>query len=136
MATPNLWGELPSIDDIRAPITVLKEQAAQLQIMTRGVLRARVMNKQEGGWFTLELRIVAPAIENYEFTVLETRHSIGGYPLEVTPSWRRGRSDSTIECADEGEFVKALGDILASDRVRQVIRSLLAQSKALGKSAK
>lgn len=132
MITPNLWGELPEIEDIRAPITILKEQAAQLQVMTKNLLRGKVIRRFAGTWFNLELRMLAPAIDNYEYTVLEVRHPIDNYPLTVTAGYESGRPDSGRMCSTEGEFVAALADILGSEKVRTIIKSLLIQSRALG----
>ena len=129
----NLWGELPNVSDIRTPTFVLKEQAVQLTAATKGVLRGRVVVGQSSGFFTLQLRIVAPAIESYEYTVLDVTHGIEQYPVTLTPSWGKGRPDAGVKCSDEEHFRAALATVLQDERVQRVIAALLAQSKAMGK---
>lgn len=135
MAPQNLWGEFPNVEDVRTPTIVLKEQAAQLSTATKGVLRGKVSVRQSGGWFTLQLRVVAPAIEGYEYTVLDVMHPIDPYPLTIVSNWDKGRREDGVKCNNEDEFVAALAAILQDDRVKRIVAALLAQSKAMGKGA-
>jgi hypothetical protein len=129
MATKNLWGDIKAEATIRTPANVLKEQATALSEMTKGVLAGTVRSGTEYNKFKVGLSIVAPALNNYEFDVVEVEHGIELYPLKVTPAWEKYGFTSSQECENEEEFVAALGGILGSDRVKRAINSLIAQSK-------
>jgi len=127
MAINNLWGELKLDEPLRTPTTILKEQTTMLSTLTRGVLDGDVKVGAETNTFYIDLNIVAPAIDNYCFRVLEASHGVADlYPVEV----REDGSGKTVECANEEEFLKELARILGSDRIGRVIRSLVAQSNA------
>jgi hypothetical protein len=128
VATKNLWGEIPTGDDIRLPIVVLREQAAMLAKATRGVLEGFVAQSREDNNFELELRIVAPALDHYQYTILRVLHGISIYPLRLAPPDTLYRD--WITCSSEEEFEQALADQLSSKSVKKVIASLLAQSRA------
>ena len=131
MATQNLWGDIKAEESVRTPTNVLKEQATALSRMTKGVLEGSVNVGREYGKFTIGLSIVAPAINNYEFEVVYVSHDIELYPVTVVAAWERYELNKPIECQNEEEFANALGRILGSDRVKRVISSLIAQSKAM-----
>ena len=135
MTTQNLWGELPNVDDVRTPTTILKEQAAQLSAATKAVLRGRAAVTQSSGWFLLQLRIVAPVLDNYEYTVLDVAHGVDPYPLTLTPIWNKNRREGGVRCNTEVEFLEAVAAVLQDDRTRRVVGALLAQSKAMSKDA-
>jgi hypothetical protein len=128
VATKNLWGDLPTGEDIRPPVLVLREQAGILGRATKGVLEGLVTTSREDDDFELELRIVAPALDRYQYTVLRVYHGVELYPVRVAPpeiprhEWKR--------CDTEEAFEAALAKQLSSPRVKHVIASLIAQSKA------
>jgi hypothetical protein len=130
MPTKNLWGQLPTPDETRTPTQILKEQAALLSDLTQGVLQgdvtvdARVLQ----GSFYLRLDIVAPAIDNYRYSVLSAHHGVQLYPVTVT---RQFETSVAVECRDEATFESTLGQILTSPSVRRAVSSLLAQSRAM-----
>lgn len=129
MAPTNLWGELDLSVPERTPTTVLKEQATALSEMTKGVLYGDVTINLVAGTFEVRLAITAPALGNYRFDVVRLRHGIGLYPVKVAAAWEPSAGEKA-ECKDENELVKALASILGSARVRQMIGTLVAQSKA------
>ena len=147
----NLWGELPKPETIRTPYTILKEQASILSEITNGLLLGEVINNQKDKFFVLILRIKAPSLNNYTYSVVEVQHSIKLYPAFV----KNLTSDPITNATDfinslrvdlrhsglleeqgykkyssEEEFEKALGQILSSREVKQVISALLAQIHA------
>lgn len=126
----NLWGDLGSIKAERTPTTVLREQAAALGPLTKGVLRGNVETGQRYGRFSATLSIVAPAVNDYEFAVAEISYGINLYPVSLVADWEKNQRDSTVECEDEEALTAALEQILTSDRVRRVITSLIAQSNS------
>ena len=107
------------------------EQAGELNTATNGILQGHVSVVQSRGKFELELSIIAPMVDNYEYLVLVAKHSLDLYPVTVTPGWdRNGIEKKAVLCANQEEFENAVGDILSSERVRRAVTSLLAQSKA------
>ena len=135
MTSDNLWGDLPEVEDLRTPASILKEQATRLTEMTAGALRGKTTYLQlAGGKFNLELRIVAQPLQGYEYTVAKITHPIEQYPLTITADLG-GERVWRASCTDEAEFVAALREVLTADKTRAVIASLLAQIKVLGKAA-
>jgi hypothetical protein len=124
----NLWGDLPDIQDVRPPALILREQATALGELTKGVLSAYVDVSRQRDNISLELRITAPALADYEYVVLHAFHKMNMYPVFV----RSNTETEPIECGDEAQFESAIGAILQSSSVRRAVASLLAQSKATG----
>lgn len=119
----NLWGEWTPPKNLRTPYATLKEQAAILDKMTDGLLMGDIQRSQEGNTVVIRFRIKAPALNNYTFSVLDVRHSVKLYPVNVL--------DQTGEiapsnCEDEEEFEQVLHQILSSEEVRKVVAALLA----------
>jgi hypothetical protein len=124
----NLWGELPTAETIRTPYTILKEQGSVLSEITNGLLIGEVVvNNQRDNFFDLILRIKAPALNNYTYSVVEVRQPIQLYPVTIT-----NLLGHTVigKYPSEEEFENALGEILSSPEVKQVISGLLAQIHA------
>ncbi|HEY9668988.1 MAG TPA: hypothetical protein V6C91_19415 [Coleofasciculaceae cyanobacterium] len=147
----NLWGELPKPETIRTPYTILKEQASILSEITNGLLIGEVINNSKDKFFVNILRIKAPSLNNYTYSVVEVQHTIKLYPVFV----KNFNSDPITNATDlidslridlrhpglledqgykkyssEKEFENALGQILSSQEVKQVISALLAQIHA------
>lgn len=127
MATKNLWGDLSEEPEVRPPTSLLKEQASVLKAATKGVLYGNVVVQRGGDGFYIELRIVAPALDDYEYSVVHVEHGIDMYPLKLYPEW--GQPADVIRCKDEQQFETALAKILSDPRVRKVVASLVAQSR-------
>ena len=124
----SLWGELLTEDEVKPPITILKEQAAALAEVTKGVLTAEVSQSLFRGDFQLELRVIAPALSGYEYSMLHAKHRIDMYPVKVRPGWTY--TEGEIECEDAEQLEAAIATILSSNHARRVVHSLLVQSKA------
>jgi hypothetical protein len=124
----NLWGDLPKIDDIKPPVTILKEQALGLEKLTKGILTAEVSVSRLYSTIHLDFRLVAPALSGYEYSLASAEHSIEMYPVKLIPTW--GTYSDQIDCGTPDEFEEALAQIFTDTRTRRVIQSLLAQSKA------
>jgi len=122
----SLWGDLSQPEIVRTPFTILKEQAAILSKATNGLLVGDVERFQNQGQqnvvSTLVLRVVAPSLDNYNYSVLEVTHNIKLYPLKLRNSATPGYEK---QCDSEEAFEEALGEILSSAEVRKVISALL-----------
>ena len=127
MTKKSLWGDLGDLEKVPTPKSHLREQADILSEATKYVLMGHVSEVvSPGGTFQLELNIIVQNLNNYKRTILEVTHKIEPYPLRV----RDYENSVVYECKDEGEFLAILENILTSPKVRRVISSLIAQSKA------
>ncbi|OQW91383.1 MAG: hypothetical protein BWK78_04820 [Thiotrichaceae bacterium IS1] len=108
--TKNLWGTLPETETIRTPHAVLMEQAALLREMTNGLLLGKVKRRpvppnnpfvpQQQG-FELRLLIVAPALDNYSYTVVTIFYPMATlYPVKV----ENNSDHKPVTCQSEEEF--------------------------------
>ena len=78
--------------------------------------------------FSYELKIRAPALNDYSIAVLSIHHDLHMYPLTVRAELREG--GPTIECRDEEGFLTSLKEIFQSVEVRKAISALHLQSNA------
>lgn len=125
-ATQSLWGELPVVDAIRLPVIILREQATKLTELTNGLLQGEVTTRKVHDELRHNLLIVAPALDNYSFNVLSTRHGVIAYPVIINSFATQKEYNSS----NEKEFVEAIANILSSAEVHKTLGALLAQSKA------
>ncbi|MDP8965455.1 MAG: hypothetical protein M3O33_16020 [Cyanobacteriota bacterium] len=152
----NLWGELPEPETIHPPYTILKEQGSILSEITNGLLLGEITNNQKDNFFVNILRIKAPSIYNYTYSVVEAQYPIKLYPVFVKnltsdnfnnleKNLMNAANNPLMSFVDSGgllvqqgyskysseeEFENALGQILSSKEVKQVISALLAQIHA------
>jgi hypothetical protein len=138
----NLWGELPNSENVRTPYTLLKEQASLLTEITKGLLIGEVklspevdaLSKfttsiigEQNQSFVAFLRIKVPSLNNYTYSVVKIQYPIKLYPVLVKSLVV---DNFQIECLSEEEFENAVGQILSSQEVKEVISALLAQIHA------
>jgi len=123
----SLWGDLSQPEIVRTPFTILKEQAAILSKATNGLLVGDVARSQSPGQQNvlsiLVLRVIAPSLDDYRYSILEVCHDITLYPLELRDF--SGNETYSKQCDSEEAFEQALGEILSSPPVRKVISALL-----------
>ncbi|WP_295428396.1 hypothetical protein [uncultured Thiodictyon sp.] len=129
----SLWGELPMASPVLAPIEILKQQGALLAKATNGLLTAATTVSgnpllrdplNPGDEFRVIMYLVATALNNYRFQVLEVSHGVELYPAVVMAE------EKSIKCANQEAFEEAIASILQSARVRGAIGGLLAQMRS------
>lgn len=122
----SLWGDLEEDLSIRTPVALLKEQGDYLTRLTKSILRGEVTNvtgpKHD---FSYNLDIRAPYLNDYRVTIVNIAHGLDLYPLEL-----EAVGGLSVICEDEKEFVTALEKALSAGKVRKIIGTLVAQSKA------
>jgi len=123
MVDDSLWGELSLEIQEKPPVAYLKEQANKISSLTKNILRGQVVIYGE---FSFDLELVAPALNNYTYTILRMYSSLNMYPLEIN-----AYGIGNYKCENEDQFVDAIRAILSSPKVHGVITSLVAQSKAI-----
>jgi hypothetical protein len=135
---PNLWPTdlAPTVE--RTPLTILKEQAAQLGAQTKNLLEGQVDTAIETGIMSAHdeiqsrvfrhvFSIVAPSLGGYRYELLAVAHKVEPYPLVAHFYGRPSVKPESRELASETEFVEYLRKVFASDETRRIIGALLAQ---------
>ena len=120
----SLW-TIPDVNNLRLPVTVLKEQASALSQQTKGVLvgelRTVPTNSQDSVQYSLD--IVVPTLNNYRYRVLTMAQPLALYPLTVI-----GSGCQSFTARNEQELSVALQRIFNSDYTQRVLASLIAQA--------
>lgn len=125
MSVKNLWKLPENIDTKRTPTTILSEQAHFLAKMTKELLRAYVNRKISGSFVLIKLIVSAPALNHYAVTVLEVNHSIfSPFPSHI----KSQTTEISEEVESEEDFVNTIKRILESEKVEQLLGSLLRES--------
>jgi hypothetical protein len=127
-------------------VALLKEQAALLGQKTQNLVTARVgvsrfsSNENE---FAFEFVLQAPALGDYSYVLFAILYGIEIYPVEFfvareffkerPPGIRVDESGPDLEVTAENEeqLITVLRLILQSERTRQIVQGILAQSQAL-----
>ena len=145
----DLWS-----DDIRVtvlpPVAILRAQVAALSRKTEGLLRAEVGTDINQEKVELSLDLIAPVLNEYRITLLNTWHDTDlvypatvksrgllppqakrpQMPLNMVPAERNTPPDERIAETQE-EFITILGEILKSGWVRSLLQSLIARSNEM-----
>jgi hypothetical protein len=124
MASKNLWADLSQLQIVRAPRTVLLEQAQFLTEATKGTFVGAVDEvRASGSPFRYSLTVEVPSLNNYRITVLWIEHEIELYPVRLVAS----RTKTDAFCANETEFEKAVGSVLSSSEITTLLSRLMSQ---------
>lgn len=140
MTVESLWGSLDEIGE-KPPVAHLREQATALGEITKNILYGTVYRAESSltgaavasGDLAFNLDVVAPAVGDYAYTVLQIRHrATRSYPVRIYTRREAVVAPAVVSCQDERSFLQALKRVLSSRRVQDVIQSLVSQSRALG----
>jgi hypothetical protein len=135
MSIRNLWGDIPMESEIKPPVTILREQATILGDRTNNIVQGRVVTEPtfpsatdfKDSPLQYGLYLLAPALDNYLYKVLEIRHDLGLYPVQIMSTV----AEHIPACRNEQELLKVLEMILSSQKIHRVIAALIAQSRAI-----
>jgi hypothetical protein len=137
-ATKNLWSEdLLKGEDTLLPVTILQQQAKYLNEMTRNIVVANIETKRvtiaakinqtdtkQGILHTL--KIVAPAIGNYDFDLLRImQEHLLPYPLKIFAPL----TDESYDAKNSQEFEDVLKFVFNHPKTVETIQILILQSK-------
>jgi hypothetical protein len=131
----SLWS-IPAADNVRAPLMIMKEQAAALTKQTKGSLVGSVEPVAYGNGLVINLSVEVPALNNYRYHVMTYEQPITMYPgtlaSQVPAPSGTGLyiRPKAIKVNNEEEFLVALKALLASDEVKRLVSSLLVQANA------
>jgi hypothetical protein len=130
----NLWGEIDNADQVKSPITILREQADLLTKITKGHVVGEVHvhrnpdTRSKTPELVAKLIIRVPALDDYQVAIVEVISRIKVYPVELRDILPPSMG---YKPPDEKAFLKILGRILGSPKVKNAIASLVQQSKSL-----
>lgn len=144
--TRDLWGfkdekELQkSTEDM--PDTILKEQIEMLGKKTNFLLYGkpvslRVKSDKINYKLATIFNVVVPSLDNYEKTLLimysnpEERYPVA---ITVNSSYEEDCESSRFQyiCKNKEEFIKAIGEILSSEEVMNIIQTLYSKAYMFG----
>ena len=127
MSDNSLWGDLSDLAPERTPFLVLQEQANLLQGATNEILVGRTRREMKGIAKTVNasLQIVAPALQQYHFEILEMSYDVSTlYPVRVKDAF----SGEPRSAFSEDELKEQLSEILTSAEVRTILANLISES--------
>jgi hypothetical protein len=122
----SLWN-IPDVENVRTPLSIMKEQANFLTTNTGSLLYGTVEASGHGDYLIIVMKIIVPNLNNYSFTVIQYRQQVMSiYPGNLHSSLQR----DNFEIENEEGFVNTLGFILRSNEMSELLTSLMAQAKA------
>lgn len=127
MPATDLWPDFQAPEAINSPVFLLKEQAAQLQQKTRGLVVAglRPASAPDGS-FWVGFDLYSPALGEYTFRLFEVTYPLQFFPVTLTAA------DGPQKAQTLDEFKTLLESVLRSSRTKQVVEAIMAQATALG----
>jgi hypothetical protein len=136
----DLWpDDILQIPKTKAPVAILKEQAAILGQKTNNSIKGSIEQNSLGpkNRFDYIFIIIATGI-NYNFRLFEIYHDINFYPITIKINEDTGKELAnagmkitnlgTVKVSSEKEFLEALRIIFNSPTTRNVLSSLLSLS--------
>jgi hypothetical protein len=125
---------------VRAPLTILKEQAILLQQKSNGVINAQVKRIKtqdqlsiEKGYFLYEFVVVAPVLLSYEYRLFTISHEIELYPITIETDEIIARelgnlNNDPVIVKSETDYIEQLRKIFCTKKTKKIINAMLAQS--------
>ena len=123
MKSASLWGDFKNLEPVRTPTVILREQAEVLGGLSNYVLYGQVTQRAIRDQFLIELYIIVPGLDDYQFQILGAKHTIDIYPLDIYDHV----NERSYSCPNEDHFIATLRDILSSEKVRRAIEVLISQ---------
>ena len=111
--------------DLLTPLLILRQQGAILGERTKNIVLGRVSTHSEGDSFVQRFSVHCPPL-GYQIELFSVKHGIELYPATVVFPNEQGQNK---EAADPDHLKTLLKDIFARPKTKQIIASLLAQSR-------
>ncbi len=119
---PSQFGEL----DVQTPVTILRQQAGALGQMTQNIVYGTVLTAAHNSGFRHRFSLFCPPL-GYSVELLIVDHGIDMYPAKITVAGDSGPPPDAAKDAED--FKQKLRQVFESERIKKIIRGLLAQSK-------
>lgn len=137
----NLWPEEFKPKEIKSAKVILKEQAMLLPKLTGDMVYAEVKKMKKidaiqaphNNDFSYSFYLLGKFLEGYSFKVLDFSYPITMYPVKITLDELIAKEMETkeqIEIKDENEFISILGKVLNSDRIKDIVGSIIQLSSS------
>lgn len=124
---PSLWptdfGEIK----VLTPVTILRQQGMALGQQTQNIVVGRVSTQPSAVGFRHAFSLYCPPL-GYSIQLFVVFHGVDLYPAKIRVG-AEGEEGSTIEAANPEEFSEKLKQVFAAPKTKQIVSSLLAQSK-------
>lgn len=128
----DLWPDDIGYTKLKAPVTILMEQASLLGKKTQNLVEAKIGRDEAFEEFCYNFYLVAPALGNYRYKLFTIFHDIQLYPVkinidsdileEVSPG-----TEGQLSAESEDDFLDILRKIFGAEKTRSLIYALLAQ---------
>jgi hypothetical protein len=119
----SLWPDDIGESSLVTPVSILKEQAADLGEKTKQLVVAEVVSSSQADRFAHRFLITAPALGNYKFELFQVTHGISFYPMQGV--WR----GAFHALSSEQQFLDFLRMVFRDQTTKNVIQSIIAQVK-------
>lgn len=147
-ALHGLWPTAVDVTSVVPPAVILREQASVLGERTKGLVRAEVESTEQAAAEIDEyladvvpadarvvhshtLYLVAPALDNYRYSLLSVTHDFSPYPCDA----RFHPCAETARISSEAEFRQYLGYYLKKTETVRIVHALISRVQQLGKSS-
>jgi hypothetical protein len=123
----NLWPTDFGQEQQLAPVAILREQATALGERTQNIVVGRVNTMATALGFRHVFSVYCAPL-GYQQELFSVDHQVQFYPARITV---KGQFDqeTRLEAKDPDVFTEKLAEVFASEPVKKIVRSLLAQSK-------
>ena len=127
MPATDLWPDFQAPEAINSPVFLLKEQAANLQRKTKGLVLAglRPASTPDGS-FWVGFDLSSPALGEYTFRLFEVIYTPEFIPITLTAA------DGIHTAQTLDQFRNLLEVVLRAPRTKQVVEAIMAQATAIG----
>jgi hypothetical protein len=145
----DLWPNDIAFTGVKAPVSILKEQASLLGEKTKNLLKAEVrlsepdlldtqsvMEKMFGlRQFYYAFYFVAPTLNNYRYKLFTISHGIQLYPVQINIDddikfeVLGKNTDGIITASSEEEFIEILKKVFNASKTKKIMQSILAQTE-------
>jgi hypothetical protein len=125
-STRDLWPDDIGVSSLRAPVTILREQAGFLSDKTLHIVEGAVRSKtSDDNKFLHAFYLEAPALDRYRFYLFSIEHDTDFYPLKIL-----SEEGQPVVAKSEEDFTTQLADLFASEKTKNVVHALIAQSQS------
>lgn len=151
----SLWPKDLTVNEAKAPVAILREQASLLGEATRNIVQDKVVALSEHPLispdsFGYNFYIAAPSLGNYRYELFIITHSFDFYPVHIYPDTSIieelhqtapdfdlsadfnlrtiFEKEGVLVAKSENEFIEILKAIFHSKRTGTIVQALIAQS--------